>query len=71
RHNTNVMTEFHSTAKTQKLQLWVVLASVMDFFKRRTKEEVFTLKSNEVQNKYNEINRLIILRIIKKFFIYR
>ncbi|KYN49989.1 hypothetical protein ALC62_00016, partial [Cyphomyrmex costatus] len=71
-YNTNVTTEFHSTAKTQKLQLWVLLlVSVLDFFKRKTKEEQFTLKFNEVQNKYNEIDRLIILRIIKKFFIYR
>ncbi|XP_018399144.1 PREDICTED: integrin alpha-9-like [Cyphomyrmex costatus] len=64
RHNTNVTTEFHSTVKTQKLQLWVVLVSVslglillcivviilnkLHFFKRRTKEELFTLKPNKI-----------------------
>ncbi|XP_018304279.1 integrin alpha-8 [Mycetomoellerius zeteki] len=64
RHNTNVTTEFHNTAKTQKLQLWIVLVSVslglillcivviilnkLDFFKRTTKEELFALKSDEI-----------------------
>ncbi|KAG5330741.1 ITA9 protein, partial [Acromyrmex charruanus] len=87
RHNTNITTEFYNTTKTQKLQLWVVLVSVslglillcivviilnkLDFFKRTTKEELFTLKSDEVQNKYNKIDRLIMLRINMKSFIYR
>ncbi|KYN30945.1 Integrin alpha-PS3 [Trachymyrmex septentrionalis] len=73
RHNINVTTEFYNTTKTQKLQLWVVLVSVslglillcivviilnkLDFFKRKTKDELFTLKSDEVQNKYNKIDR--------------
>ncbi|XP_011701218.1 PREDICTED: integrin alpha-3-like [Wasmannia auropunctata] len=64
RHDANVTTEFHSTAKTQKLQLWVVLVSVslglillfivviilnmVGFFKRTTKEKLFALKSDEI-----------------------
>ncbi|XP_011057896.1 PREDICTED: integrin alpha-PS3-like [Acromyrmex echinatior] len=64
RHNTNVTTEFYNTTKIQKLQLWIVLVSVslglillcivviilnkLDFFKRTTKEELFTLKSDEI-----------------------
>ncbi|KYM88635.1 Integrin alpha-PS3 [Atta colombica] len=74
RYNTNVTTEFYNTMKTQKLQLWIVVVSVLlglillcivviilnklDFFKRKTKEELFTLKSDEVINKYNKIDRL-------------
>ncbi|XP_071627981.1 integrin alpha-5-like [Temnothorax longispinosus] len=64
RNDTNVTTEFHSAAKTQKLQLWVVIASIslglillciviiilntVGFFKRTTKEELFALNSDEV-----------------------
>ncbi|KAL6443318.1 hypothetical protein ACFW04_002895 [Cataglyphis niger] len=71
KRNINLTTEFRNTAKTQKLQLWVVLVSVslglillyiiiiilsmMGFFKRMTKEELSALKTNEITEDENKI----------------
>ncbi|XP_032681559.1 integrin alpha-PS3-like isoform X2 [Odontomachus brunneus] len=66
----NLTTEFHSTAKTQELQLWVVFVSVSlglillcvfiillymaGFFKRKMKEELTALKNNKITGDVNK-----------------
>ncbi|XP_011255360.1 integrin alpha-9 [Camponotus floridanus] len=70
-HNINLTTEFHNTAKMQKLQLWVVFVSVslglillyiviimlsmIGFFKRMTNEELSALKTNEITEDVNKV----------------
>ncbi|XP_014481090.1 PREDICTED: integrin alpha-9-like [Dinoponera quadriceps] len=70
RRDMNLTTEFHSTEKTQELQLWVVLVSVSlglillcivvillcmtGFFKRSMKEELTALKENEMTENINK-----------------
>ncbi|XP_011151181.1 integrin alpha-PS3 [Harpegnathos saltator] len=70
RYAMNLTTEFHSTAKTQELQLSVVLVSVTlglivlciiviflytsGFFRRKMKEELTALKENEMTEDVNK-----------------